>query len=91
MPVTKSSNQGDVYQGVSEVSQGLKDAQAIEAGTFNSTCLKSYSYNHLTQELTVTFKDGAVHTYTGILKTTFETLKTASSVGRFFNRAIRIG
>lgn len=90
MAVTGGNVTQDTYQGSSPFDLG-KDPN-IESGSFSSSCLSNYSYNHLNNELTLTFrKDGAVHVYTDIPKSTFEGLKSASSKGQYFNAVIRIG
>lgn len=85
MPEGKFLND-DVYQGKSAEKSSL-----VESGSFSSTCLSGYKYDHVSKELTLTFTDGTVDTWYDQSKEIVEGLKKASSKGKYFNAVIRIG
>lgn len=63
----------------------------VEEGTFTSTALRGYSYNRITEELTLYFTDGHIDTWYDQKREVVEGLKNAPSKGAYFNKYIRIG
>ena len=54
-----------------------------------SSNLSEAQYDSQTQELTVTFQDGAEYTYENVPPETYRGLTLAGSAGQFFHRHIR--
>jgi hypothetical protein len=54
-----------------------------------SSNLASAEYDEATRELTITFKSGASYAYSGVDRTTYDDLLTASSPGRYFAEYIK--
>jgi hypothetical protein len=56
--------------------------------TFNSSNLKSASFNTETEDLTVTFNSGAIYVYNKVPWTKFTKFRLAESHGKHFNENI---
>ena len=60
-----------------------------EVVNFDSSLLKSATFDSQTNLLTISFQTGTVYGYEGVSQEVFEELKEASSAGNFFNSNIR--
>jgi hypothetical protein len=55
----------------------------------NSSNINAIGYDSDTQTLTVEFKSGGTYEYYDVPESEFESLRTASSVGQYFQNNIR--
>lgn len=61
----------------------------VDQSNFDSTNLKSGTYNRLTDRLVIRFQSGAVYTYEDVPDNVWEELKSARSHGKYFNRMVK--
>lgn len=55
----------------------------------NSSSISHCEHDDIAKELHITFHSGSTHTYKGVMKETFEALKSAESAGKFFHAHIK--
>ena len=55
----------------------------------DSSMIEEFSYDDETQTLTVTFCKGGTYSYADVPEDVFQSMKDASSVGRFFLQNIK--
>ncbi len=55
----------------------------------NSSNIQAIGYDDEEEVLAIEFHSGMLYHYSGVSQTTFEELRDASSVGRYFNTNIR--
>lgn len=61
----------------------------MEKEYVNSTNLRSIQYDENTSTLEVEFNSGAVWQYYDVLESTYYELRSASSIGKYFNANIK--
>lgn len=84
------------YQGLQQVNSLAASQSVIPPGQkqltmqpVNSAMAKAVGYDRTCETLQVEFNNGSVYQYSGVEQETWESLQTADSTGRFFNREIK--
>ncbi|HCF30238.1 MAG TPA: KTSC domain-containing protein [Cyanobacteria bacterium UBA11049] len=65
------------------------DRKQLVMQPVNSSMAKAVGYDRTNQTLQVEFNSGSVYQYASVEQETWESLQTADSTGRFFNRQIK--
>ena len=84
------------YQGLQEVSSLAAPESVLPPAQkqllmqpVNSSMAKAVGYDRTNQTLQVEFNSGSIYQYAGVEQETWESLQTADSTGRFYNREIK--